>query len=341
MATRDPEELEVTNEEQAFKLLQQALRDELRDSNVRISFKNWPVLSIKLEGKGYESTITPDIAESLVGLQHAMNRAYARAVHSAANARSLTAEERRTIQFKAKVEKGSSLIKIDLGVYAEKLATALAGKMNSQDIMITVLGLALIGGTAIAFKAFLKHRSEDKKVESETQQRVGMSRHETERMQILADAMNARPQLKFAGQDFDDVRQDVLKATGDADSVEVQDVKLTREEARVISLAPRSESESVQLNGHYRIQKIDWQRPDQVRISLWSEDTSLEFNATFKGAALDDAQKEKLKSAEWERKALYMQINGTKLRGEITTASIVSVEWPKNAPRGSDASQAV
>ncbi len=66
-----------------------------------------------------------------------------------------------------------------------------------------------------------------------------------------------------------------------------------------------------------------------MRLSLWSKDTSIEFNATFKGASLDKAQKEKLKTAEWDRKPLYMQINGTKLRGEITTASIVSVEWPK------------
>ena len=325
----------VTNEGQAFDLLQRALQDELKDSNLNISFKTWPVLSIRLEGKGYESTITPDIAESLVNLQHAMNRAYARAVHSSTNARSLTAEERRSIQFKAKVEKGSSLIKVDLGDYAEKLATALGGKMTSQDIVITVLGLALIGGTALAFKAFLKHRTEDRKNAAATQQAVAMSQQETQRMQILTEAMNARPQLRYAGQDFDDVRHDVLKATGDAASVEVQDVKLSREEARVIALAPRSESEAVQLNGHYRIQKIDWQQPDQVRLSLWSTDTSIEFNAAFKGASLDQPQKEKLKAAEWDRKPLYMQINGTRLRGEITTASIVSVEWPKAANQDS------
>ncbi len=331
MATSPATEIVVSSEAQAFDLLQAALKDEFGDSQLRISFESWPILSIRLQGTGYESTITPDIAESLVGLQHAMNRAYARAVHNSTNARSLTAEERRNIQFKAKVEKGSSIIKVDLGEYAEKLASALVGKMSSQDIVILVLGLAAIGGTTMAVKAFLKHRSEDKKVAAETQQRVAMSTQETERMKILADAMNARPQLRYAGQDFDGVRQDVLKGTGDATSVELQDVKLTREEARVISLTPRSESEAVQLNGHYRIHKIDWQQPDQVRLSLWSTDTSLEFVATFKGGTLDDAQKDKLKSAEWERKALYMAINGTRLRGEITTASIVSVEWPNDS----------
>ncbi|CAM5795700.1 hypothetical protein [Rhizobacter fulvus] len=329
--------IEITNEDQAFELLQSALHDELTDSNLDISFTTWPIISIKLEGKGYESTITPDIAESLVHLQQAMNRAYARAVHDTTNARSLTAEERRSIQFKAKVEKGSSLIKVDLGEYAEKLATALVGKMTSQEILIAVLGLALIGGTTLAFKAFLKHRSEDKKVDAATQQAVAMSQQETQRMQNLADAMNERPQLKYASQDFDDVRHDVLRSTGDAATVEVQDVKLTREEARIIALAPRSESEAVQLNGHYRIQKIDWQQPEQVRLSLFSTDTSIEFNATFKGTALDQKQKEKLKTAEWDRKPLYMQINGTRLRGEITTASIVSVEWPKLAEDGEGA----
>lgn len=324
----------ITDEARAFAVLQRALGSELGDEAGQITFDKWPIVTIKLEGKGYKSTITPDIAESLVNLQHAMNRAYARAVHHSTNARLLTAEERRTIRFKAKVEEGSSLIKVDLGEFAEKLLTALAGKMDAQSIVITVLGLALVGGSTLAFKAFLRQRSEDKKIENETRLRVAMTEQETARLQILADAMSARPELKYAGQDFDDVRRDVLKGTGDATSVSLQGVKLSREEARVIALTPRAESEAVQLNGHYKIQKIDWQQPEEVRLSLSSTDSAAEFVATLRGTTIDAAQKEKLKAAEWDRKPLYMTINGTKLRGEVTTASIVSVEWPQDKPSG-------
>jgi len=39
-------------------------------------------------------------------------------------------------------------------------------------------------------------------------------------------------------------------------------------------------------------------------------------------------QKQMLQQAEWERKRLHMTINATRLRGEVTSARIVSVNWP-------------
>jgi len=322
----------VRSEEQAFKLLAAALADELEEFD--LVFENWPILSISVKGPGYDSTITADIAESLVKLQNSMNRAYARAVHETGNARSLTAEEKRAIKFKAKVKQGSSLINVDLGPFAQKLAEGLANKMDSTSIVITVISVAILGAGVVGYKAFLKHKSEDKKVDAETQERTALSAQETARLKILAEALAAKPVLKLSREDFDAVKQEILRATADAQSVTIQDVRLTGEEARVIALTPRTESEAVQLNGHYRIHKIDWQQPDQIRLSLYSKESDLEFLAAFKAGALDDVQKEKLKTAEWDRKPLYMAINGTRLRGEISSATIISVEWPKDKAVG-------
>lgn len=176
--------------------------------------------------------------------------------------------------------------------------------------------------------------TDEEKIDVQTRERLALSEQETKRLQIMADAMTVQPQLGYARQDFDDVRHDVLRGAGDASSVSLQEVKLSRDEARVFALTPRSEAESVQLNGHYSIQKLDWQQPGQVRLWLRSTDTSIEFVATLKSDALDDDQKEKLKSAEWDRKRLYMAVNANRLRGEITSAAIVSVEWPKEPDVG-------
>jgi hypothetical protein len=56
------------------------------------------------------------MAVALVDLQHAMNRNYARMVHGTSNSNILTHQTRQSLTFKAKVEKGSSLVKIDLGL---------------------------------------------------------------------------------------------------------------------------------------------------------------------------------------------------------------------------------
>ena len=331
MAVKLPKKLVVRDEATAFKYLEQALNDELGDEQVVLNFEHWPVLTIKLEGPGYDSTITPDIAESLVQLQHAMNRAYARAVRDTTNARTLTAQERRQLKFKAKVEKGSSLIKVDLGDYAQQLMTALAGRMESQHIVATVLGLALVSGGVLAYRSFLKQRSEDRKIEQETQVRVALSKEETRRAEVMAQALTAKPQLAFAQEDFDHVRREILRSTGEAKAITVQGVELSNAQARTIASTPRSESEDVQLNGHYVIQKIDWTNPEEVKLFVSSTDINQVFVATFKGGALSAEHRERLKSAEWDRRRVYMAINGTRLRGEITTASIINVEWPKDA----------
>lgn len=330
MASVNNKKIIIKSEQQAFKYLEEALRGEFDGDASNISFERWPLLTIRLKGKGYDSTITSDVAESLVQLQQALNRAYAREVKKTTNARALTAEEKRSIKFKAKVKQGSSLVEVDLGDFSQKLIAALVDKMEPQQLIATILGLGLISGGVVAYRSFLKHRSEDVKVQLDAQSRIALSQEETKRNEILVRAITAKPELGYAQQDFDDVRREVLKSAGDADSITVQGFELSNLDARRIAATPRTESEDVQLNGHYLIQKIDWTQPSEVRLWLASTDENLNFVATLKGTSLTDDLRSKLQASEWDRKRIHMSINGTRLRGEITTATIVNVDWPKD-----------
>ena len=202
--------LVVRSEEEAFELLQRALASELEDQPYTLEFDNWPVLTLRYVGDGYESTITPHIAQALIELQHAMNRSYARLVRNAANANVLTKVERQSLEFKAKVDEGSSLIKVDLGEYAKTLTTALVGKMNGNQLVTVVLGVAFAGAGLLAYKGFLAARTEDRKIDMAVKQVVQLSEQETKRMEIFAQAMAASPSLKEVREDFDNVRHDIL-----------------------------------------------------------------------------------------------------------------------------------
>lgn len=324
--------LVVRSEDDAFELLQLALTSELADQPYVLEFENWPILTLRFVGDGYDSTITPHIAEALVELQHAMNRSYARLVRHASSANVLTKEERQSIEFKAKVDEGSSLITVDLGEYAEQLTAALVGKMTGTELVVTILGIAISGGALLAYKAFLAARSEDKKVDQATAQTVKLSEQETKRFEVFASALAQRPALKASHEDFDGVRHDVLKSVGDADQLDVQGVVLNQEQARAIAATSRSRAEEVQLNGIYRIVKIDWSKEDEVRISLFGTDANQrEFIASMRAHNLTPQNIEKLKACEWDRKPVHLSINATVLRGEVTTATIVGVEWPADA----------
>jgi hypothetical protein len=75
---------------------------------------------------------------------------------------------------------------------AEKLATALVGKMSPEMIVGSVLGCAAIAGGVLSYRAFLRHRSEDKKIETAMQERVAMSQEETKRQAVLAKVITLR-----------------------------------------------------------------------------------------------------------------------------------------------------
>jgi hypothetical protein len=64
-------EIRITNEKDAFALIQRALKDEIGD-NLNIVFDGWPRLTIILEGKEYTSTITSSMMEALVEFQRGL-----------------------------------------------------------------------------------------------------------------------------------------------------------------------------------------------------------------------------------------------------------------------------
>ena len=329
---RQCDELVINSESDAFKVLEAALNRELGDLPCSIRFDGWPILTIKLEGKGYDSTITSDMASGLVELQHAINRAYARAVHSSTNARVLTDHERKEIQFKAKVQQGSSLIEVNLGEFAETAATALVGKMEPVHWVVTVIGLATVAGSVAAYKAYLRHRSEDKKLSDGAARDIALSQEETRRLQVMANATREVPLLRHAQEDFDEARHGIVKGTSDAQQLTVSGVPLDHTSAQIITMAKRTTSRELQLNGHYEIRKVEWPQAGEVRLTVYNVDTHREFSASLHDDSLDQKQTALLQEAEWKRSTIYLSINATELRGEITKATIVGVQPVRSEP---------
>ncbi|MDP3438123.1 MAG: hypothetical protein Q8R95_00825, partial [Azonexus sp.] len=318
-------DLLVSNDEQAFALLEKAFNNELGYKPYKVKFNNWPVLKIKLEGDGYDGTITADMAAGLVEFQHAMNRSYARLVHNSANARVLSSDEREALKFKAKVEKGSAIYEINLGPWAEQLVMGAINKMNPEHLVMTTVGLAIVAAGTLTAKWYLSHRSEDKKVESELQTRIVMSQEETRRHEILVKALTQKPVIDFARQDFDVARTGLLKGVGDAEKLTLSGIEISNEAAHAIARAKRMESKEIQINGNYKILRVDWQQEDEVRLKVLNIESSLEFMASCTDKSLEKDQISLLQDAEWSRSTVYLSINATELRGEITTATIVNV----------------
>lgn len=323
-------EYKISSEEQAFQILQRALAGELDNEVISgIKFDGWPKVNITLAGVGYDSTITPELAQAFLQVQQAVNRAYARVVHHATNGRVLKSAEKESLRLKAKVEKGSTELTVDFGNAVETIAREVIGKMTGPELIITILGLGTIWAAKSAYAHYLNSRSQDKVVDAQSAKEIAMTEQHTKQMEIIAKALTERPVLVHASNDFDDARHEMLKAVADAKSISVQGLTLSKDSAKAIASSHREESKEVQLNDVYVILSVDHSKEDEVRLGLSRAKDGIEFSAKFEDKSLKQDQIQKLKDAQWDRSKVYLSINANELRGEITKATVISVDTVK------------
>lgn len=319
------QELKITSEEDAFAFLKKALENEIPD-DVKITFDNWPKITIELEGAGYNSTLTPSIMASLLELQQGLNRTYAKLALDR-NTRHLTDDERKTLEFKAKVEDGCTLITVDLKDYAKNIIDKLGDKMSGKELTIVAVTAIVAWASVTVLKSNIESQASGKVIEQETIKQVKLSEQETSRMKIFADAMSSHHALESIQKDAKQTNISMLKGVSDADSIEINGISINKNDAKRLSSNARAESSSIQLNGNYFILSVDTSSPDEVKIRVLHLDSQREFIARFKDSTLDKTQIAQLQEAEWSRpkKKVYLSVNATELRGNITTATIVAV----------------
>lgn len=327
--------LRVNSEETAVAAIQAALENAFEGEIVKLDFDDWPLLRLKYTGDKFEGTITPDIAQAIVDLQEVLNRAYTLAVNHTSSLRSLSDEDRRALQVTATVEDGSSLVEVNLGDWATKLSTALVGKMTGTEIVITVLGGAVVITAGWLLKSHLKNRSDEKKLTFENADRLNLSQEETKRLQVVTEAMKANSVVREVEAYSERVRDSLLKSAFDADTFTVQgDLTITGDEARRTYRSKRREPIEVQLNGNYSIKSFTWADDyESARVKVQREDNQLEFVAELSVSALTLEQRARFKDATFDQACVYLQVNATVLNDQVTTAAIISVdEQPPRPP---------
>ena len=267
--------------------------------------------------------------EALVEFQQGLNRTYAKVVYNQTDSRHLKAQEKQELEFKARVEEGCTKVSVDLSEFARNIASQLVAKMEAKHVVVlSVVGAAMwVSDTAV--KAHYDAEVKTKSVHEETVKATTLSQEETKRMEIMAEAFSVHPALAAMQKDANSSRIALLKGISDADSIEINGITFKKEDAKTLTATKRSASIEIQLNGNYQILAVDTSHPEETRIKVHYIDDGREFSAKFRDQTLDQSQIGILQNAEWERRKVFLSVNATELRGQITTATIISV---KNQP---------
>lgn len=312
-------EVIVRTEEDAWRLLQQAVDGGGFPESIRLRFDGWPSFRLDVKGRDWNSTVPTRVMPSLLDVQKDINRVYASIQYSEPNLRRLREDEKDDLEIVVKVKKGSSIFNADLWHQFTKMAEAAVGRMNGSEIVLTVVGVALTIAAPVMFKSWLSSRQQQREIDS----RLELSREETARLRVMAEAMRQQPVVESARADADATNSKLLKSTKTGDVMEIGGVAVSSEEAREVAQSERDRSQEVQLEGDFAILGNRTDRGDGFRITIRRMSDGLTFGADVP-LELPHEQQKTIQEAEWSKNLVWLSLEADMLRDSITRATVVS-----------------
>lgn len=323
--------LEIADEDSAWELITLATQntdfEEIKEIK-EIKFNKWPFVNIDIKGKQYNSSLTAANMRGLVELQNTVYRSYALVHYNSADPRKLTNEEKKELELVFNVSKGSSGITGSLDKALQSLADGMVNVMEPHHYIIIVLGSGLLWAGSTCWRTWMQNQKDIKMAELDAETRSFASQQENERMEIFAKATKERPILSPLQENAEEMYNTVFKSVSDCDSVSVAGVDdIKGDTVRTLTRSTRTKAKEVQLNGAYKILKVDSSKIDTFKVEVHNLESGRVFTATLQDTfVVRGKNKDLLQQAEWGRKPIYLQVNARDLRGSITGATIIGVE---------------
>ena len=195
---------EIASEEDAWRLLQDALNRRLDPGeHPEFIWKSWPSLQIDLPSTPIPGSISPPMMGAFLKFQESVYRSHTLLSAGTDSLRGINRFEKERLEFRVRVEKGSSLYSIDLQQIAERLGSDIITKMTGTQLVVTVLGLATIFAATVVWTRILDQRTDERRVDSDDADTramldsfKGQLDHDTKRYEMLTRALTAQPILK-------------------------------------------------------------------------------------------------------------------------------------------------
>jgi hypothetical protein len=309
----------IRSADQAWALLRHALEGGVLPERLELVFDGWPYFDLKVSGRDWHGTVPSRVMAPLLDVQRDLHRVYANVSYGAPNLRKLRDEERDLLELVVKVDEGSSDYKAELWKQFTELAKKAIEKMDSRDVVITVLGIAVVIGGVEVNKAWVAERQDAVHAEKT----VELSREETERLKVFAEAVKQRPVLAEARADYRATQNRLLKTVRPGDSVIAKGVELRGDQAMEITQEDRARAEDIHISGTFRVLANDASKGAGFRIKVARVSDGLTFNAEVP-LELDADQKRLIQRAEWSKGTVMvnLKVTASTLRDSISNAVV-------------------
>lgn len=287
----EKENIVISTREEAFDLIENALKGVNEDRLLDIDIEgDWSKIRILIKGENYQASLNGRLIKALAELQTQLNRIYAHAVYGK-SAKALSNEEREEIELTFQISKGSSIIEINLGDWLGKLGEAGLDKMTGTEIVVVVLGLAVIWGGLKAQKVYTDSKQHEKDQEHETARVSKAHEEETKRQELLIEQMAKQNEtIQMALKERSQMDNNIIKAAPTAESIDINGHVYDRSDIQDANRSERQSTDPKRLDDLFYVTGIVT-KPEGFTVSLVDEEGS-SFRA--------ELAKDKLKPAELE-----------------------------------------
>lgn len=332
--------LQIESEDEAWAYLEKALQGELPEElATRMGFKGWPRLDIYLPNTPVSSSISPSMMEALIDLQKSLYRTHA-AVTAGDTSVRLTKAEKEQLEFRVKVEGGSSKLGIDLTQLAETWGVAALGKMTPEQTMIAILAVVIAVAGVSSLHMFLKYKTDIRKAELEEKGKehffdafANLTEQDTKRQAMWLEAQQRVPVLSEVMEETRAANTEIVRAIAEEGGGSINGVPLDEDVANDLTTTSRRRAEEQVVRGVYRVAKVDTTAPDGFRVTLAKVPSGEETTASLMDAIISDEHRQRIRQAEWNKQPVTVELRTRVSRGRTLEATITDVQDPPARPR--------
>ncbi|TCB36873.1 hypothetical protein E0H82_03965 [Acinetobacter sp. ANC 4910] len=335
-------QITLTNEEEAFGLLEQIANGSFNGNLSEIDFGNWSKLTIRLTGEKFNSSITPTVMKGLIDVQNGIYKSYCIMRYGTESTRQLTDEERKKLEILVIVTKGSALIEAFLGPVAEELAKGVFDNMPVEAKIALIL-LVLFGfGTYKAISTYMANKKEIRLKEIEESNKTEVEKEqlkaELERLKLVTDSHDKNletlaklaqkyPDAHKVTQTIQDSQESLIRAVvaAEPESIEIQGVDIPVQAAEVLVATTRHQWLETRLDGDFRILQIDSSNAANLKIKILGVNGT-EHTATLQDETMERRHVDLISKALLDRAKLFLSINAKKLGENIKDITIISAK---------------
>lgn len=348
--------IHIESEDDAWSALEGLLSDRIDAEDAVLDFGNaeWAKFHLNFKGDVFQQTVTASMMRGMVEYKFAFYRVAALFIKNNPNINRLTDQEKDDLELVFKVEKGSSELNADAAEQLKHVFGKCVDKMSGKQLLIAgiVFSILFFGSPQVAnylnndvekTRIETSFKEESARIEAAVKQQEIFSAERRDYLQALKDLIDDNKRktelLEKAYKDSETARhvgdlnreavEEILRNSGKADEVTIQNTTLQRGLIKEITRSQRSRSKDVEIKDKFMVLGVESEDDENFTVRLERISNGDVIVATLKDPLISAKHHKAIQQAEWNRRAVVVQITARLVGDTYKDARILQAYTPR------------